>query len=256
MLNALFVAPNNELSLAALASAAGYSTTQPVNAQLGRVGRQVVERTGLRPRYRDRSSGEPVLISVFADWNNLRETEAEWAWRLYPEFAQALLDAGFASNSTDHGTTPPARDLDIIADLDAAEAALLLVPASERAELRLARVGQGVFRASLLKLWRGCSLTGLPDAGNLRASHLKPWRDSTNAERLDPSNGLLLLPSADHCVDRGLCAFDNEGRILISSQLSSEERQALGLRPRMKLRTVWPALQAFLCYHRERVFLP
>jgi putative restriction endonuclease len=33
---------------------------------------------------------------------------------------------------------------------------------------------------------------------NLVASHTKPWRDSTNDERLDCENGLLLTLTIDH----------------------------------------------------------
>jgi len=38
---------------------------------------------------------------------------------------------------------------------------------------------------------------------HLVASHCKPWRDSTNGERLDGENGLLLTQSIDHLFDRG-----------------------------------------------------
>jgi hypothetical protein len=37
---------------------------------------------------------------------------------------------------------------------------------------------------------------------HLVASHCNAWRDSTNDERLDAENGLLLTPSIDHLFDR------------------------------------------------------
>jgi hypothetical protein len=43
-----------------------------------------------------------------------------------------------------------------------------------------------------------------------------PSRDSTNAERLDGQNGLLLTPSIDHLFDRGFISFRNDGRLLVS----------------------------------------
>jgi hypothetical protein len=63
-------------------------------------------------------------------------------------------------------------------------------------------------------------------AGHLRASHCKPWRDSTNEERLDGENGLLLTPSIDHLFDRGFISFRSDGRLLVSpvAHVSSLER--------------------------------
>ncbi len=51
---------------------------------------------------------------------------------------------------------------------------------------------------------------------HLRASHIKPWRDSSNQERLDGENGFLLTPSIDHLFDRGFISFEDSGRLLIS----------------------------------------
>ena len=42
----------------------------------------------------------------------------------------------------------------------------------------------------------------MSDTRHLRASHIKPWRDATNAERLNGSNGLLLSPPIDHLFDQ------------------------------------------------------
>jgi predicted restriction endonuclease len=51
---------------------------------------------------------------------------------------------------------------------------------------------------------------------HLRASHCKPWRDSSNEERLDGENGLLLRPNADHLFDRGFIGFEDNGDVLVS----------------------------------------
>lgn len=84
---------------------------------------------------------------------------------------------------------------------------------TEREVLARARVGQGRFRADLVTTWgKGevCALTGLAVPEMLIASHIKPWRDSTNAERLDPMNGLLLVAHADKLFDRHLMSFREE----------------------------------------------
>ncbi|QQC65539.1 HNH endonuclease [Paraburkholderia ginsengisoli] len=81
---------------------------------------------------------------------------------------------------------------------------------TEREQLAKARVGQGRFRADVTTKWgRGevCALTGIAISEMLVASHIKPWRDSENHERLDPMNGLLLAAHADRLFDRYLMSF-------------------------------------------------
>jgi hypothetical protein len=57
-------------------------------------------------------------------------------------------------------------------------------------------------------------ITGVERIEHLRASHCKPWRDSSDPERLDAENGLLLTPSIDHLFDRGFIAFEGQKRYL------------------------------------------
>jgi putative restriction endonuclease len=61
-----------------------------------------------------------------------------------------------------------------------------------------------------------CRITKVENPVHLRASHCKPWRDSTKQERLDGENGLLLTPSIDHLFDRGFISFEDKGRLIIS----------------------------------------
>lgn len=113
---------------------------------------------------------------------------------------------------------------------------------TEREVLAKARVGQGRFRADLVAAWRKgevCALTGLAVPEMLIASHIKPWRDSTNVERLDPMNGLLLVAHADKLFDRHLMSFYEE-RGTFQSLLHPRVRTSvsrLGLTERMKLDT-------------------
>lgn len=85
---------------------------------------------------------------------------------------------------------------------------------TERRILAKARVGQGRFRADVAQAWgKGevCTLTGLAIPELLNASHIKPWRESSNRERLDPMNGLLLIAHADRLFDRYLMSFEMKG---------------------------------------------
>lgn len=105
---------------------------------------------------------------------------------------------------------------------------------TERKELISARVGQGKFRRDLLKLRGCCYVTGIYDHRLLRASHIKPWRDSTNQERLDPHNGLLLTPLYDHLFDQRLISFTDDGELLTAANLLPETLMALSIEPNFK----------------------
>jgi putative restriction endonuclease len=73
---------------------------------------------------------------------------------------------------------------------------------TEQEPIVVSRPRQGNFRKNVIRLWGSCSVTGLQNVSLLRASHLKPWKDSDNKERLTPSNGLLLIPDYDFLFDR------------------------------------------------------
>jgi putative restriction endonuclease len=88
----------------------------------------------------------------------------------------------------------------------------------------------------------------------LQASHIKPWRDSTNQERLDPMNGLLLQPTLDHLFDLGLISFDETGAVLFSPQLSQDDIEKLELAGNLKLRKVPNRLEGYMEHHRNHVF--
>ena len=88
---------------------------------------------------------------------------------------------------------------------------------TEAEALVKARVGQGKFRNNLIEYWKGCSVTNCKYITILIASHIKPWKDSSNKERLDVYNGLLLLPNIDKLFDKGYISFRDTGKIMISS---------------------------------------
>jgi hypothetical protein len=75
-----------------------------------------------------------------------------------------------------------------------------------------ARRGQGLFKQRVSQIEKMCRTTKVDNAAHLVASHLKPWRDSTNEERLNGENGLLLTPSIDHLLDRDSLGLRIPGR--------------------------------------------
>ena len=131
------------------------------------------------------------------------------------------------------------------------------LPSTERESLILARRGQGLFRRRVAAIESRCRVTGVDRPEHLRASHCKPWRDSSNPERLDGDNGLLLTPSIDHLFDRGFVSFENDGRLLVSPVAHRPSLQRMGVEVDKEVNVgSFRAEQArFLEFHRDAVFL-
>lgn len=140
-------------------------------------------------------------------------------------------------------------------DLEAHEEELIVVPETERAQLVMSRIGQGRFREGLIQAWGGCAVTGTTQIDVLKASHIKPWRHSSNEERLSPSNGLLLSPTLDTLFDAGYVSFREDGRIMTSIAITSDNYGRLAIRSDMRLVRRVPESDVFLNYHREAIFL-
>ncbi len=87
---------------------------------------------------------------------------------------------------------------------------------TEKQSLIQARRGQGIFRANVQRIETHCRITKVNRPEHLIASHCQPWRDSTNDERLNGENGLLLTPTIDHLFDKGFISFEGNGRLIIS----------------------------------------
>jgi hypothetical protein len=92
---------------------------------------------------------------------------------------------------------------------------------------------------------------------HLRASHIRPWRDSDNQARLDGENGLLLTPSIDHLFDRGFISFEDNGRLLISPVANADSLRRLGIQTDTAFNVggFSKGQRRHLDYHREMVFL-
>jgi hypothetical protein len=117
------------------------------------------------------------------------------------------------------------------------------------------RIGQGRFRDDLLKYWVGrCAVTGVSLIPMLRASHIKPWRDSNNLERLDTFNGLMLSPNYDAAFDRGLISFDDQGLIILSKKMPVADAKILGLALDVRLSRIDVKHLPYLEHHRTSVF--
>ena len=98
------------------------------------------------------------------------------------------------------------------------------------------RVGQSYFRQQNIRKWNGeCPVTGCNILTILKSSHIVPWSESNNDERLDVNNGILLSPNIDSLFDKHLISFSDEGKILISSKINDDNRIRLGINENIKI---------------------
>ncbi len=185
------------------------------------LGRFMCQSSYVRPGTPDRE-GQPRSAIVF----RLKSLEASLGLTA-GESDQAEIDAAF----DDVGATSARRETEV-------------------------RTKQRLFRERLIGVEKGCRLTGIEDLRFLRASHIKPWADSTHSERVDGENGLLLAPHADLLFDRGWISFSPCGRLLVSNYLPTDVKGRLGLKLDASLRhgVFSPNQLSFLEFHRHMVF--
>jgi hypothetical protein len=140
------------------------------------------------------------------------------------------------------------------APLQAFRARTAALPRTTEAErLVVQRIGQDIFRASLMDYWQGrCPLTGIAEPELLRASHIVPWaRCASDAERLDVHNGLLLSALWDAAFDAGLVSFGDDGAPLFAPRLGPQARAALVWQGPLPLTD---RHRAALRWHRAEIF--
>lgn len=131
------------------------------------------------------------------------------------------------------------------------------VQETDREAIIRARCGQGLFKQRVMRIETHCRITGVDNPAHLLASHCKPWRDSSNEERLNGENGLLLTPSIDHLFDRGFIGFEDSGNLIISpvAHKSSLYRMGVETDRLINVGTFTEGQRQFLDFHRNAVLL-
>lgn len=127
----------------------------------------------------------------------------------------------------------------------------------KRDNIRNARKGQGKYREGLLRLCPFCPITMISDERLLIASHIKPWRDCTDEEKVDSVNGFALSPMYDKLFDRGFITFTDDRKVVLSKWLSNDTYRKIGIVDGHR----YPMLpldsnkrREYLEYHRQIVF--
>jgi hypothetical protein len=129
------------------------------------------------------------------------------------------------------------------------------IPETEKQQLIKARRGQGLFRSRVGMFEKSCRVTGVTKKAHLRASHIKPWSKSTDSEKLDGNNGLLLSPHIDHLFDKGYISFTNQGALLISSKLDQNIMHLWKIQPDINVGQFNVNQAQYLEFHRSYIFL-
>ena len=176
-----------------------------------------------------------------------------------PELLESASSTGAISDNIAPTVVTSLRPLpvdaatEILSQLESLKA----LPETERQSIVQSRVGQGIFRSKLVLYWRGCSVTEATCIPLLKASHIKPWRDSSNKERLDSFNGLLLSPNLDAAFDSGFITFDPQGRIMLSSEIKGAPAYHLHINGKMRInqKLLTKDHQEYFEHHRAHVFI-
>ncbi|WP_068985412.1 HNH endonuclease [Lysinibacillus xylanilyticus] len=117
------------------------------------------------------------------------------------------------------------------------------------------RKGQQKYKEVLTPLWNHqCALCGIDLPAMLRASHSKPWKDSTREERLDAYNGLLLCCNHDALYDKGYIAFDGSGKIHISERIDEAGYDKFGIHSKMRVER-YEENKKYFKWHKKYVFI-
>jgi hypothetical protein len=126
-----------------------------------------------------------------------------------------------------------------------------------RTALICARKGQGLFKERISRFERKCRITEVDNPTHLIASHIKPWRESDNEERLHAGNGLMLTPTIDHLFDRGFISFGDDGELLVSRVADKTSLAKMGVSKEnaSSVGSFNTDQQHFLDYHRNEIFL-
>lgn len=153
-----------------------------------------------------------------------------------PEFSMPLLVAE--------------PDSQILADFDEISGNELL-PDTQRLQLAKARLGQGLFRSRVMLVDPRCRVTGIEDTRLLIASHIKPWRESDNAERINGFNGIMLSPHIDTLFDERLITFEDDGQIRVHPSLSNQVLDRWSISKTTTVEKFRHEQLPFLAHHRR-----
>jgi hypothetical protein len=142
------------------------------------------------------------------------------------------------------------NDVEVIDDIHQIEGDATITE-TQRLQLAKARIGQGLFRKRVMLIDPHCRVTGVEDSRLLIASHIKPWRDASNAERISGFNGIMLSPHVDALFDERLISFEDDGRMLVHPSLRQDVLDRWSIRRDTRVERFRSEQSGFLEHHRK-----
>lgn len=188
----------------------------------------------------------------------LSQDFAEVLGGLIGEEVRSLMAATAAGAAIEKGKIVTGDDLDVWESrLEQQIETDGSVKETDREAIVRARRGQGLFKQRVMRIETRCRVTSVDNPSYLVASHCKPWRDSSNEERLNGENGLLLTPSIDHLFDRGFVGFEDSGNLIISPVAHKPSLQRMGVETERttNVGNFTDGQRQFLDFHRNAVLL-
>jgi predicted restriction endonuclease len=170
--------------------------------------------------------------------------------------ATSVADVGLEISKVERDSPAPERDIEEWERrVEVAIATDTAIRETEKTALVQARRGQGLFRDNVRSIERACRITKVERMEHLIASHVQPWRDSNNEERLDGENGLLLTPTVDHLFDKGFISFEDSGRLIVSPVADQKSLTRMGVDPvnGVNVGAFSQGQRRYLNFHRENV---
>jgi hypothetical protein len=182
------------------------------------------------------------------DFSNLREVRLR-IQDYIRKAASIAIDGGNTQKKIKIYTAQKNDAYDLLSDIEDED--VQAENETTKKQLIDARLGQGKFRKDLIKRWKFCPITKISINQVLKASHIKPWREATNLERLDENNGILLSASIDSLFDQYLISFDFYGKIMISNAIDKNQLKLIGIDENASIEFNQQQ-QNYLNYHRGK----
>ena len=231
MLKANYHEEGRKISALKLANAAGYKNYGVGNSQYGRFARKVCELLGTSPN--NERDGKPIWTYALCDAAGQKDEYGHFQWILKKEVAEALENLDLVSvvkNNSCEG------------DINSLKSKSF--NKTENETIAKARLVQQEFKLNVIEFWKSssCAITGCTIPEMLIASHIKPWVDSTDVERVDGANGLILCAHLDKLFDNHLVTFIERSRsyvLVFNKNLvdKKEELKALNINEHDELNT-------------------
>lgn len=119
------------------------------------------------------------------------------------------------------------------------------------------RVGQSKFRKNLINQVNVCKCRikdcHIDKIEFLKASHILEWSKSSEQEKVDPNNGLLLCPIHDFLFDSHFISFTDNGKIMISKDIPLNLYNEFNINSNSEI-TIFEGNKKYLEEHRKEFY--